>query len=108
MLRPLLPLNENLTGMARPAFTTLTVGRLSTGCRNPEKLCSTVTVKLPVAVFPDGSTAVTLTVVVPTPKVAPETGLVVTVAEPLSSVAVGSGKDAGIEVADEFIGSVTT
>jgi hypothetical protein len=32
------PLSENLTGMARPALTALTVGGLSTGWKKPLKL----------------------------------------------------------------------
>ena len=64
--------------------------------------------KLPVAVLPVGSAAVTSTVVVPTGKAVPEAGLVVTVTAPLSSVAVGVGNVTDIEVAVEFGGSVTT
>src|SRR5262249_6397099 len=38
MSTPLFPSSENLTGMARPALTTLTAGALSIGGKNPSKL----------------------------------------------------------------------
>ena len=38
MSRPWLPPRLNFTGIALPAFATFSVGRLSTGWKNPEKL----------------------------------------------------------------------
>ena len=52
----------------------------------------TVTVKLHVDVFPDASVAVLVTVVVPTGKVLPEAGLLVTVTPGQLSLAVGDAK----------------
>ena len=68
------------------------IGRLATGGKKPAKLYCTVTVKLHVAVCPLPSSAVALTVVVPTGNTEPDAGVLftVTVDEQLSvAVTVG-------------------
>ena len=79
MFRPLLPLRLNFTGIERPAFISLKTGGLSTGEKKPEKLYSTVTLKLHEAVLPLPSAAVAITVVVPTGKTLPAGALFVIV-----------------------------
>src|SRR5262245_20018576 len=88
IITPLFPLSENLSGTPLPAATTLTAGKVSTGCWKPPKLYSTVTVKLHDDDLPTASVAVTVTVVVPIGKTEPEAllGVMVTLEQ---SVAVG-------------------
>jgi hypothetical protein len=62
---------------------------LLSSCRQP---LNTVTVKLQVAVLPDASVAVQVTVVVPTGNVEPEGGLQATVTPEQLSDAVGAEK----------------
>ena len=72
IFKPLFPPRLNFTGMARPAFTELRIGRLPTGEKKPAKLYTTETVKLQVAELPEASMAVTVTVVVPSGKTDPD------------------------------------
>src|SRR5262245_22240308 len=81
MFKPLFPLNENLTGTARPAFTTLIVGGLSTGWMKSLAMNRTATVNVHVDRLPTASSAVTLTVVTPTGKAVPEVLLVVMIGD---------------------------
>jgi hypothetical protein len=85
----------------------LVAGGLYTRPVKPVNGYRTVTVNVAVATLPFESVAVTLTTVVPTANIEPETGVVVTVTDPQVSVAVGSGNVTGIEVADPF-GRVAT
>ena len=66
------------------AFTEMSAGQVMAGAW----LSETDTLKVHVAVLPDASVAVAVTVVAPSAKVLPEAGLNVTVAEPQLSVAV--------------------
>src|SRR4030095_5323446 len=85
------------------------VGRLSTGWKKPAKLYCTVTVKLQLDVCPAPSSAVALTVVVPTGNTEPEAGVLFTVTlDEQLSVAVTAGHLPTIDVAVEFIGRLTT
>src|SRR5829696_5226082 len=103
MFKPLLPLRLNFTGTPRPAFISLKAGGLSTGAKKPEKLYSTVTLKLHEEVLPLPSLAVAVTVVVPIGKTLPAGALVVMVAVPQLSLPV-TLKFATVDVAVLFNG----
>ena len=72
-----------------PALNNTTLAGLLSSCRQP---LNTVTVKLQVAVLPDVSVAVQVTVVVPTGKTEPLAGLHIEVTPGQLSDTVGAGK----------------
>ena len=88
---PWLPPSENFTGIAWPAFTTLTVGRLSTGLKNPPKAKVTFTWKVLVASLLRVSLDLHVTVLAPALNHVPEAGVQLTGRAPSTrSLAVGS------------------
>src|SRR5262245_10944353 len=90
--RPLNPLKLNFTGMALPALTTLTTGKLSTGWKKPAKLYCTITLNVHVLGVVVPSSADACTVVEPIGKTDPEAGLLVTsTLDEQPSVAVTAG-----------------
>jgi hypothetical protein len=78
-------------GIARPALTEFRVGRLFTGAKKPAKRYRTNTVNEHDVELPAISVAVAVMGVVPTPKIDPDHGVVVTVALAQLSLAEAKG-----------------